>query len=128
MKRLAVLSIFILICAGCSKPELHTLSCQVIITRPGEEGVLNILTTYVEFSNHQQLVMLGEQKASIFLSPGAVTFFVHSADGNDPYSDTNTMSWCSNKITIDLKPNQVVHYILDVSDHQQWVLKSEEEK
>jgi len=90
-------------------------------------GVLNILPAYVEFPSHQQLVILGGQKASVFHTSGTIEFFAHSADGNDPWFSTNRMAWCSNKVTVDLKPDQVLHYVLDGSDHQQWILKPEKE-
>lgn len=86
-------------------------------------GALNLVPTYVQFPNHQKLVMLGEQEASVFLAPGDYTFFAHSSDGNDPYFSTNRLAWVSNKVTVELQPNDRIRYVLDGSDHQGWKLR-----
>ncbi len=94
----------------------------IIIIRPGEMGHANAAETIIEFDgaflSGEKHVMEGERSFAVFVRPGRYTLFAHSANPYLPSDETHDMDWLSAKVTVELEPFEVVHYVLERAERE----------
>jgi len=91
------------------KPSQDSLSAQICLERPENNGIVNIAAITIVFSNHQRLILVGGQAACIFVAEGEYSFVVYSANPYDPES-TDPKAWSSQEISVQVKPGEVATF------------------